>query len=154
MSNAFRANAAPLPAIDRRAALSGIAAAAAAAIAAPHVAKAAPAASAAADPVFAAIERHKVAWARLDVACRLTDTVAAEQEGRTISDADEAENSAANDDETAAFFAVISTVPQSKAGARALIEYVGRLDDLTAVDEALPTFLATLLRSTLIAGEA
>ena len=152
MSNAFRANAQAMP-IDRRAALSGLVALGAA-FAASHAAKAALPALPAADPVFAAIERHKVAWARLDGACTLTDEVLARQQGRTITPADEAENSAANDDETAAFFAVISAVPQSRAGARALIEYVRRLDDLTAIDEALPTFLATLLRSTLIAGEA
>lgn len=153
MTNASQANAAPLPAFNRRAALTGLAAAAGAIVAAPCIAKAAPAASAAVDPVFAAIERHNAALVRLNFACVLTDSVAAEQQGRTIAADDEAENAAANHDEAEAFFAVISTAPQTKAGARALIEYAGTLDDLEGVEEALPTFLATLLRSTLTAGE-
>jgi hypothetical protein len=152
MSNVFRANAQAMP-IDRRAALSGLVALGAA-FAAPHAAKAALPALPAADPVFAAIERHRAALARLNFTCGLTDDVAAEQEGRTITADDEAQHAAADDDEAEAFSGLLSTAPQTKGGARELIEYVATLDDLKGVEEALPAFLATLLRSPLIAGEA
>jgi len=52
------------------------------------------------DPIFAAIARHEATEARYCVACKLTDEIAAEQEGRAIAPANEAEfeaASAAND---------------------------------------------------------
>jgi len=106
-----------------------------------------------ADPVFGAIERHRAAWERFEATSPLIDEVVAERNGRTVTEADEAEYEAANDAETALFLALLSTAPQTKAGAQALINYASAFD-LGIIDDALETLFATLLRSPLIAGEA
>ena len=128
--------------INRRAALAGALAAlpglACGALAAPV-----------ADPVFAAIERHRGAWRRFEATCPLVDEVLAESEGRTVTAADEAEYEAANDAETVLLLALLSTAPQTRAGARALLEYLSRCMcgfDLAAIDDALAIWAAEVKR--------
>jgi hypothetical protein len=146
MPNAtVRANAQATP-IDRRLFLA--AGSAAAVFAALRIAPAAEA-----DPVLAAIECHKIAADRHEAACGLTDEVAAEQAGREITIANEAEYSAATDAEAAALFAMLSAPPRTAAGARAQIEYVLSFG-FGLTEEALLTFLEALLRSQLMAAAA
>ncbi|MFO1125122.1 MAG: hypothetical protein U1E25_07460 [Methylocystis sp.] len=76
------------------------------------------------DPIFAAIERHKAAWLAFLPTCDLTDIVLAKQQGRDITEFDEAAFDAANDAETEALEALIETEPTTKAGARAAIKWL------------------------------
>ena len=149
MTNAtLRAHAQVMP-IDRRAAL-GFIIAAGAMLAAPRIAKAA---DMEADPVFAAIEHYRAARERFGDAVNITDEVLARQQGRVITAADEAEYRTASDAEVSGFLTVLSTPPQTKAGARAMREYVSQFDlDMEIGEAALPALLGALLRSPLIAG--
>ena len=54
------------------------------------------------DPIFAAIERHKAAWSAFLPTCDLTDEVLAKQQGRDVTEADEAIHEAASYAETEA----------------------------------------------------
>ncbi len=80
------------------------------------------------DPIFAAIERHKTAAQAFEAACPLADDVAAEEEGRRITAEDETAYVAARDADEAALSAMLSTVPTSRSGARAVIQYVASID--------------------------
>jgi len=80
------------------------------------------------DSIFAAIERHKTAARAFEAACSLVDDVAAEEEGRKVTAEDEAAHVAARDADEAALFAMLSTVPTSRSGARAVIQYVASID--------------------------
>jgi hypothetical protein len=92
------------------------------------LAQATVAAPADADPIFAAIDRHKVAERAFLVTCNLTDEVQAEREGREVTEADHAAWDSARDVEEAALQALIETAPTSKAGARAAIEWLAHYD--------------------------
>jgi hypothetical protein len=74
------------------------------------------ASASAADPVFAAIERHEKARAALCKVCGLTDEATARNEGRQITEADEAIVQAADNAEELALLAVVGTMPQTTAG--------------------------------------
>ena len=78
---------APLP---RRAALRLFAGAPALAIL-PAAMSAAPV-----DPIFAAIERHRLAWAAFDASCERTDSVLARNQGHEVTQADEDARDEAN----------------------------------------------------------
>jgi hypothetical protein len=80
------------------------------------------------DPIFAAIARHEATEARYCAACKLTDEVAAEQEGRAIAPADEAEFEAAEAANDSALEALLATPPTTTAGARAGLDYFIDLD--------------------------
>lgn len=104
-----------------------------------------------ADPIFAAIERHKAAERAFLVTCNLTDEVQAEREGRVVTDADEAAWDSARDVEEAALQALIETAPTSKAGARAAIEWLAHYDRGYAFRH-VGQFAMTLLRSPVLAN--
>jgi hypothetical protein len=76
------------------------------------------------DPVFAAIERHKAAYARFCDACGLADTIVAKNEGREVTDADEAEREAADTAEAEALEALLDCPLSTPAGSRAMLEYL------------------------------
>jgi len=108
---------------SRRAVVAGLAAASSDAL--PAIADSIPVD---ADPIFAAIERHKAAERAFLVTCDLTDEVRAEREGREVTEADEASRESAREVEEAALQALIETAPTSKAGARAAIEWLAYYD--------------------------
>jgi len=109
--------------------------------------------AAAVDPIFAAIDRHKTAWRAFSDACGLTDEVLAEEEGREVTEADEAAHEAAEEAERDAFYEAIGMAPVTAAGMRALLEYAIELED--GGGEVLWGDLgATLLKSPLLAGDS
>ena len=102
------------------------------------------------DPVFAAIERHKEAWRAFDVACDMADGPLADEQGREVTEADEAAYEACNAAEQEAKAAFLATPPITVAGARAGIAHVGWYDD--GVDpETVLAFTLGLLDSPLLA---
>jgi hypothetical protein len=124
----------------RRAILAGLAATPVVAL--PAIADALPGA----DPIFAAIEAHKTAFARFGDVCELTDKVLAKKEERIITDEDESRYAEANDAERAALDELLSTIPQTTAGARAALEWLVEYD-AGCVPDASGRFVETLLRS-------
>ncbi|ULO22987.1 hypothetical protein [Methylocystis sp. SB2] len=131
----------------RRAVVAGLAAAPVAAL--PAIASEIPADS---DPIFAALERHKAAERAFIRTCDLTDDVRAEQEGRIVTEADEAAWDSAREVEEAALQTLVDTAPTSKAGARAAIEWLADYDrgyELRHVGQ----FAMTLLRSPVLADQ-
>jgi hypothetical protein len=107
MPNAtVRASATALPNSSRRLFL---AAGSAAAVFA--TVKRAAASTAGADPIFAAIERHKLAFDTFCATCSRTDDVLAQEQGREVTEADEAAYAAANDAEDEAIETLIQTAP-------------------------------------------
>ena len=103
---------------------------------------------AALDPVFGAIARHKALDAEYCAASCLTDEIAARQEGREVSDDDEAVMDHATQSERQALAEFLDTVPGSKAGCRAAIRYLAEID---FSGEYSGQFLASLLRSPVFA---
>lgn len=103
-----------------------------------------------ADPIFAAIERHKAAERAFLVTCDRTDEVRASQEGREVTEDDEAAWDSARDVEEAALQALIETAPTSKAGVRAAIEWLSHYDRGYAFRH-VGQFAMTLLRSPVLA---
>jgi hypothetical protein len=100
------------------------------------------------DPIFAAIERHKETEIRFCAACKLTDEVAAEEEGRVVTSADEAEYEAASAASESALAALLATPPATKAGFHAAFEYIIGL----GWDECLSPFAETLRKSNFFAN--
>jgi hypothetical protein len=103
-----------------------------------------------ADPIFAAIERHKEAWRAFDTACSRTDNVVAEEEGREVTEADEAAWSASNAFEEEVFEALVTLPPETVAGMRAVIEYFVDFE-LDIIQGGPAKFLSALLQSPLLA---
>jgi hypothetical protein len=103
------------------------------------------------DPIFAAIEQHARDWARyVDLSIR-NDCVAAEQDGRTITQEDEAAFKAAGLTADESLAALKVTAPTTLAGMRAAIEHFVEFDK-GCIPEDSGYFLATLLRSPLLAA--
>jgi hypothetical protein len=100
------------------------------------------------DPIFPAIARHEAEEARYCAASTLTDEVVAEQEGRAITLADEAEFDAASAANDSALEALLATPPATKAGARAGLDYFMSLDD----GHHLGDFAEALRDSPILAG--
>ena len=100
------------------------------------------------DPIFAAIERHKETEIRFCAACKLTDEVAAEEEGRVVTPANEAEYEAASAASESALAALLATPPATKAGFHAAFEYIIGL----GWDECLSPFGETLRKSKIFAS--
>lgn len=76
------------------------------------------------DPVFALIERHRKTHEVFGDACHLTDEVAAELEGRVVTDADQDFYNLAGEADEDAFEALLDCVPQTTAGVSAELEYL------------------------------
>src|ERR1700722_12452356 len=131
--------------MHRRAVLAG------ALVAFPAVAGAAslvaPPAAAAADPIFAAIERHKTAWTAFVGTVDLLDIVEGEQAGSDEESRYLEANAAAND----ALEAFLATPPMTLAGLRAALEYVVEVDSGCMLDNG-GRIAETLLRSPVFAG--
>lgn len=132
---------------SRRAMLAGLAAAPVAGL--PAIIDAA----AAGDPIFAAIDRHKAAWAEFSATCDLTDEVLAEHQGREITKADRAAYRAADRAEDEARDALVATVPTTKAGALAVMAWLHEFDT-ECEPGTTGKFVATLMRSPIFATEA
>jgi hypothetical protein len=142
------ANARALPETTNRRAVLGAILAGGAAVALPAMASPA----VATDPIFALIERHKLAWARFGDTCNLTDEVQAESEGREITAADELAYETANDAEHALMDELMDTPPVTAAGAVAILQYLIKMNDKGWGADVAP-YLPTLLRSPIF-GEA
>jgi hypothetical protein len=100
------------------------------------------------DPIFAAIERHRAAEARYGEAIKRTDTVAARQHAREITEEDLAEDAAATRGAKEALTALLATVPLTAAGARAAVLYFSEDE---CIEEYATDFLETLLKSPALA---
>jgi hypothetical protein len=83
----------------------------------------------------------------------LTDEVLAKQQGREVTQADRAAHEAADDAETEALEALLGTVPQTRAGARAVVEYLIEFDS-GCEPRTSGQYLQTLLRSPVLQSEA
>jgi hypothetical protein len=92
------------------------------------------------DPVFAAIERHKEAFAAFDAVCPRLDSALADQEGRTITEDDQDAYDEAQEGETEAFEAM-ADLPTSIAGLRALLAYIVEYEDPDSVTDTLIALL-------------
>lgn len=94
----------------------------------------------AADPVFAALERHRKAYQGYNDVCGLTDAVAARQEGREITNRDHEVTHRAAESERAALDSLIETVPLTIAGVLAFLKYIpAHFDYYDEVDAAIET---------------
>ena len=131
--------------MNRRAVLAGALAAFPAVAGAASLA-ASPAA-AAADPIFAAIERHKTAWTAFVETVDLLNSVEGEQEGSDEEIRCMEANAAAND----ALEAFLATPPMTLAGLRAALEYVVEVDGGCMLDNG-GRIAETLLRSPALAA--
>lgn len=92
------------------------------------------------DPICTAIACHEAANSRYLAACKLTDDIEAEDEGRAVTQADEAEYEAACVADASALLELLAMPPTTKAGARAGLDYFMSLDGglyLVAFAEAL-----------------
>ncbi len=107
----------------------------------------------AADPVYAAIERHKLALAHFNACCRLTDDVVAREEGRTVTQDDLELHRVADDAEATALQEVLTTPPVSIHGTRALLEYVGSIHRICGLEsDHFDDFFEAIIRSPVFAS--
>lgn len=132
---------------DRRTFLRQLVAASALAL---PVAAAAAAHADADDPIFAAIERHRRLEAEFSRVCGITDEVAAAEEGRTITAADEQVYERVSDAADTGLDALVETVPVTVAGVRAMLAYVFGADLLE--DEVRDCCIESVLQSPVLAG--
>jgi hypothetical protein len=107
----------------------------------------APPAAAAADPIFAAIERHKTAWTAFVETVDLLNNVEGEQDGSEEEIRYMEASAAAND----ALEAFLATPPMTLAGLRAALEYVVEVDSGCMLDNG-GRIAETLLRSPALAA--
>jgi len=105
----------------------------------------------AADPIFAAIARHRAADAALGAASMRADDIAAKEEGREVTDADRAAHEAALAEDDAALEALLATDPTTLGGLRALVAHFVKTEGDLASDDPSYRCLETLLRSPLLA---
>ena len=104
------------------------------------------------DPVFAAIERHEVAWAALGPLCSAIDEVAAARRGRELAEADRTAHARASVVADQTLDALLTTPPLTVEGLRAAILYIVELDDGCLSEVARP-FLLNVLNSRPVAVE-
>jgi hypothetical protein len=104
------------------------------------------------DPIFAAIERHKAAWAAVGAMTRAVDEVAAIREGREITQADWDASERGSAMEEHALNAILNTAPTTAPGMRAAIQYLVGYDDGRLPDN-IGKFLVTLLKSPLFTAD-
>ena len=102
------------------------------------------------DPIFAVIEAHKETYRIFGDCSHQTDEVAAEEEGRSVTEADELACNEASAYERGALALVVDTIPTTIAGIRAAIEHIGGLED----HEFMADFAKTLLMSPVLAAGA
>ncbi len=106
------------------------------------------AAFAEAAPVLGAITAQSCAYERFDRACDRIDNVAADQEGRVVTDADKAEWSEADAAEVKSLKQLVRTRPATVEGLRALIQYSGCCFRRQGWDDAtMAQLLTSILRS-------
>ena len=103
----------------------------------------------AADPVFAAIERHRVVYDHLGRVCSRADEVAAQEQGRVVTDLDRDIYKRAGDAEEAAFSELLDTVPLTTRGVFAFIKY---LHPIFVGYEDMETAFETLAKSPVLTG--
>ncbi len=107
----------------------------------------------AADPVFAAIEKHRQLEAAFSDVCELTDEVAAREEGREVTPSDEEtyERALAASDE--GLEELLAMTPVTVGGIRAMLTYVfdrGEFDSLD--DDLVKACVDAVLRSPVLMG--
>ena len=102
------------------------------------------------DPAFAAIDRHRSALDAFREAIRRSNSVAAELQGREVSQADEDATDAAMEAEEDALFAALSA-PTTIAGFRAILQYFERMKGDAFPNEAREV-AELLLRSPFLAA--
>jgi hypothetical protein len=146
MADSKHSTTAPIPPLHRRAAL-GLFAGASVLGVMPAVASAA---SLEVDPIFAAIQAHIEAWRAFSATCSRTDNVVASNEGREVTEADEAAYAAANDAEVEAFEALLTLPPVTVAGFRAAVHYFIEFET-ECIPGATDKFLTALLASPILA---
>jgi hypothetical protein len=91
-----------------------------------------------------------MAWRAFGPACSRTDDVVARNEGREVTEADEAAYVAANAAEESAFEALITLPPVTVAGLRAAINYFAEFE-ADCIPGATDKFLTALLGSPVLA---
>jgi hypothetical protein len=85
--------------------------------------------AAAADPIFAAIERHKVAWKTVGALSPSIDEVAAMRTGRHVARAERDAYERASATEENALGELLATPPTTSAEMRKAIEYITGFED-------------------------
>jgi hypothetical protein len=80
------------------------------------------------DPIFLAIDRHKMLHRRFEDICSRTDEAAAEREGRVVTDDDRSEWTFADRIEQDALQALVKTKPETAAGVKAAVEYLSQVE--------------------------
>jgi len=123
------------PKTSRRAVLASLAVAPVAGLPALALSEGAP------DPIYAAIERHKVAWAVFNDGCYITDEVLARQQGRIVTPEDEATWKRISAAELAAIFALAETPPRTVAGLLAALDYLRAFTDDVDNGSSLDRFI-------------
>ncbi len=106
------------------------------------------AAAAPPDPILAAIERHRAAWAAVGALAPSVDDVAALRRGREITQVDWDGYERASAREQQALDELLTVAPATAAGLRAAVEHFVTFDDGRLPDD-IGLFLATLLESPL-----
>jgi hypothetical protein len=101
------------------------------------------------DPIFAAIKRHHEAWRAFGATCRRTDSVVARNEGREVTEEDEAAWTTANEAEEEAFEALLTRPPVTMPGLRAAMHYFIEFET-ECIPGATDKFLTALLASPLL----
>jgi hypothetical protein len=102
------------------------------------------------DPIFEAIEGHRIAGIHYDSACALTDEAQAAQEGREVSEEDRAAFEGAEEAANDALDRLLSTRLTTMAGAQALIRYSLREFQKGELIDVAPRLLRNLLNSPLL----
>jgi hypothetical protein len=102
------------------------------------------------DPIFAAIKRHNEALRAFTAVCPRTDDVVAREEGREVTDEDEAAWAAASAAEEEAFEAFAAVSPVTRPGLRAAIHYFLEFDLHFLPAGSTDSFLTALLASPLL----
>jgi len=102
--------------------------------------------AATADPIFAAIERHKIAWRAVGALSPTIDDVAAMRKGREVARTERDAYERASATEENALAELLTATPETAAGMRAAIAYLVSFDD-GYLSESVRPFLTTLLKS-------
>jgi hypothetical protein len=145
MADSKHSTTAPIAPRSRRAALGLFASASALAV----MPAAAQAARLEVDPIFAAIKRHHEAWRAFGATCSRTDNAVARDEGREVTEADQAAWTAANEAEKEAFEALITLSPVTKPALRAAVHYFIEFET-ECIPGSTDKFLSALLASPLL----
>jgi hypothetical protein len=99
------------------------------------------------DPIFAAIERHRLAYSGFVASIGPIDEAKAEMEGREVTQADRDAYTVANAAEVDALSELIATVPMTISGMRAMLEYLVRFDGEMGDNDCAGKIGSTLLHS-------